>query len=147
MPPADLFGLLKKKNVTPVIRELLVQRTLSRSQLSSRIGLSPATASSIVRKLEQENIVQYIDWLACKDRSRNQIENQGYCKSCVGHGHLRSKWNRAVSGDPVAPSGQPTTNGTPFFLPWLKACRKLIFIRIWRPESGSETSGFSIFLP
>jgi predicted NBD/HSP70 family sugar kinase len=61
MPKDTLSLFLKQKNIAEVLKILHLENAVSRAKIASITGIAPSTVSSIVDKLEKEQIIEYIE--------------------------------------------------------------------------------------
>jgi len=61
MPRAKLSLFLKQKNIAEVLKVLHLEQTVSRARIAGLTGIAPSTVSSIIDKLVNEQIVEYMD--------------------------------------------------------------------------------------
>ncbi|UCF96260.1 MAG: ROK family transcriptional regulator [Spirochaetaceae bacterium] len=61
MPKDTLSLFLKQKNIAEVLKVLHLEQAVSRAKIAALTGVAPSTVSSIVDKLEKEQIVEYIE--------------------------------------------------------------------------------------
>lgn len=61
MPRAKLSLFLKQKNIAEVLKVLHLEQLVSRARIAALTGIAPSTVSSIIDKLEKEQIVEYIE--------------------------------------------------------------------------------------
>lgn len=61
MPRTKLSLFLKQKNSAEVLKALHLEQAVSRARIASLSGIAPSTVSSIIEKLEKEQIVEYME--------------------------------------------------------------------------------------
>jgi len=61
MPKDTLSLFLKQKNIAEVLKIVHLEQEVSRAKIAALTGIAPSTVSSIVDKLEKEQIVEYTE--------------------------------------------------------------------------------------